>query len=169
MTSYIYDIAYECIEMSAEKLDIEIDEESSNDLLTIIIASNINWQLTYTSSRKPTNTIPMLRQVCDRCGGRLNVNHAELGSKLTACMQYHNADRPAMGSTPALIQELIMRKPDMDITYIHRIDGREYRLSTPEIKSMLDGVPLDTPTAAQWLKEKIGEGLMRILLEKDFK
>jgi len=153
--------------MGADKLEIDIDEESANDLLSITVSNNVNWRLAYNPSRKPTNTVPMLHQVCDLCEGRLNIKHSEEGSKLTACMQYRNADRPAMGSAPALIQELIMLKPDIDLTYVHRIDGREYRLSSPEIKSMLDGVPLDAPSASQWLKEKIGEGLIGILRERD--
>ena len=163
LSSYIYDIAHDCIELSAAELAIEIDEEPANDLLTIVISNNINWQTTYNPSHKPPVGIPLLRHVCDLCGGRLTAVHSETGSKLTAIMQYSHADRPPMGGVPCLIQELIMSNPGIDISYTHRYNGRNYRLSTSNIKSMLEGVPFDTPSVAQWLKENIGEGLTQII------
>ena len=166
LTSFIYDITYDCIELCADKLDIEMDEEPSNDLLTIIISNNVDWQLINSSAYKPSAAIPLLRQVCDLCGGRLIVKHMESGAILKASMQYYNADRPPMGSMPGFIQELIMSNPDMAISYTHRYDGREYRISTQAIKTMLDGVPLDTPSVSHWLKEKIGEGLAQIMQER---
>jgi len=165
LSSYIYDIANDCFALRADQFSIEIDEEPANDLLTILISTNINWQLFHSPSYKPSNVIPLLRQACDLCGGRFIVKHSESGSKLTASMQYHHADRPPMGSLPGLIQELIMLEPDTDISYTHRYDGREYRLSTSAIHSMLEGVPLDTPSVAQWIKERIGEGLVQIMRE----
>ena len=166
LSSYIYEIAYDYIELNTDKLGIVIDEEPSNDLLTIIISNNVNWQLVSNPAYKPSAIIPLLRQVCDICGGRLIVNRKESDSKLTANMQYFNADRPPMGSVPELIQGLIISKPDIAISYTHRYDGREYRISTPEINALLDGVPLDTPSVAHWLKERIGEGIAQIMRDK---
>ena len=163
LSSYIYEIAYNCLVLSASELDIEIHEEPTNDLLTIVISNNVNWQSTYNPSHKPSIGIPLLRQVCDICGGRLATSHSEAGSKLTAIMQYKHMDRPPMGSVPCLIQELIFSNPSIDISYTHRYDGREYQLSTSKIKSMFDGVPLETPSVMQWVKEDIGEGLTGIL------
>ena len=165
LSAYIHDLARYLIEPGAEELNIEIDEEPSNDLLTIVISNDINWQTTY-SARKPSAAIPLLRQACDLCGGRLIIKHSAQGSKLTASMRYFHADRPPMGSLPDLIQEIIMSAPDTRVSYTHRYDGREYQISTSAIKAMLEGVPMDTPPVAQWLREKIGEGLAHIMQEK---
>ena len=169
LSSYIYGIAYDCIELGAAVLNIEIDEEPANDLLTIVISNNINWQTAYNPSHKPSAVIPLLRQVCDLCGGRLTVKNLASGSKLTSIMQYNHADKPPMGSVPCLIQDLILSNPNIGISYTHRYDGREYRLSTQQITSMFDGVPLNTPIVASWLKEHIGEGLTQIMQEKVLK
>jgi len=166
LSSYIYDIALNCIDLGASRLDIEIDEEPANDLLTVIISNDVNLQTAYKPAHKPSSVIPIFRQVCDLCGGRLTTKYSEAGSRFTASMQYYNADRPPMGSIPGLIQELIMSKPRIDISYTHRYDGNEYRLSTSDINSMLDGVPLDTPSVAHWIKENIGEGLTQIIQKK---
>ena len=162
LSSYIYDIAYDYIEHNASEIKIEIDEEPANDLLTIIISNNIDRQTNLNPSHKPSIGIPLLRQVCDLCGGRLTARHSESGLKLTAIMQYYHADRPPMGGVPSLIQQLLISKPGIEISYTHRYNGREYGLSTSKIKSILEEVPLDTPSVAQWIKENIGEGLIKL-------
>ncbi|MDR2650289.1 MAG: hypothetical protein LBB94_11305 [Clostridiales bacterium] len=163
LSSYIYDIAGVCLELGAARLDIEIDEEPANDLLTVIISNDINRQIAYNPQHKPSHGISLLSQACDLCGGRLTARYSAAGSKLVAIMQYSHADRPPMGGVPCLIRELIMSNPDIDIYYTHRYNGREYKLSTSQIKSMLDGVPFDTPSAAAWIQENIGEGLTHII------
>ena len=160
-------MVYDCVELGADRLIIEIDEEPFNDLLTVTITNNINRQTAHNSSHKPSSVIPLLRQVCDRCEGRLVIDHTDSGSRLTASMRYSHADRPPMGSMPGLIQEIIMSEPHVDISYTHRYNGREYRISTLIIHSMLDGVPMDTPSVSPWMKEMIGEGLARIMQGKD--
>ena len=162
LSSYICDIAKGCIERGPAALTIEIDEEPANDLLTIIILNNINWQVFLHPSHKSSTGIPLLRQVCDICGGRLTVRHSETGSKLTAIMQYSHSDRPPLGSIPSLIQQLISSNPDTEILYTHRYNGREYSIATSKIKGILNDVPMDTPSVAQWIKENIGEGLAEI-------
>jgi len=153
--------------MGADKLDIDIDEEPSNDLLIIAVSTDVDWRLAYNPSRRLSNAVPLMHQVCGLCGGRLLIKHLEPGSGLTARMQYHNADRPPLGSMPGLIEKLISSNQGIYISYTHRYDGREYRISTPDIVSMLGGVPMDTPSASQWMKEKIGEGLALILQEQN--
>jgi hypothetical protein len=163
LSAYIYDISGGCLELGSTWLEIEIGEEPANDLLTIIISNDINWQAVYNPQRRPSLGIPLLRQACDLCCGRLTTSHSAAGSKLMAIMQYSHADRPPMGSVPCLILELIMSNPDIDISYTHRYNGREYKLSTAQIKTMLDGVPFDTPSVAAWIQENIGEGLTQII------
>ena len=163
LSSYVFDIANDCVDLNATELIIKINEEPANDLLTIIISNNINWQSTYNPSHMPSVGIPLLRQVCNLCGGRLTTSHTESGSKLTAIMQYYHTDRPPMGGVPSLIQQLIMLNPGIEVSYTHLYNGREYKLSTSKIKSMFEGVPLDTPSVAQWITENIGEGLTQII------
>jgi len=106
----------------------------------------------------------LLEQVCIQSGGHLDIEKARSNglSKLTAVMQYSHADRPAMGDIVSAVQSLIVSNPQVNILYMHRYNGREFSFATEYVNARLDGVPFDTPSVAQWIKETIAEGLTEI-------
>ena len=53
---------------------------------------------------------------------------------------------------------LIQGNPDLSITFTHRVDGAEKRLSTDEMREMLgEEVPLNDPAVLGWVREYLNE------------
>ncbi|MDR1914346.1 MAG: hypothetical protein LBQ68_07710 [Clostridiales bacterium] len=173
ISAHIRDLARDTIDNGATELIIEINEEPANDLLFIIIKDNRRIFPDAESLRKPPSlAAPFFKLICDACGGSLSVEREKTASnrfagsggfKVSAALQYYHADRPSLGDIPSTIQELISSHSEINVYYTHRYNGRAYQLSTVKIKSILDGVPFDTPSVAHWIKENIGEGLTDIM------
>jgi hypothetical protein len=169
IASHIYDICASFVDSGANMLVIEINEEPANDLLTVVIKDNrpmTDTQPTMmkpAAAKQPSLSVPVFRQVCDVCGGYLRVKTDSSGSTICAAMQYSCPGRSPMGEIPNVIQRLMVMSDEIKVYYTHRYNGRTFQLSSPKIRSVLDGVSLNAPPVAQWIKENIGDGLADIM------
>jgi hypothetical protein len=48
-------------------------------------------------------------------------------------------------------------KPDFRLVYKYR--GEEFEFDTAQIRTVLEGVPLDTPDVLQWIRAFVTEGI----------
>jgi hypothetical protein len=151
---------------------IEINEEPANDLITVTIENNCKCMLAARDApgrpaKKPAVDIPYLEQVCNRGGGHLSIQRiadsAMPFERLSATMQYTHPDRPPLGDILSAIQTLIVSNPNVSIKYIHRVNGKQYRVSTEDLRAVLDEVPFETPSVLAWIKENMGAGLASIM------
>ncbi|MDR0999333.1 MAG: hypothetical protein LBL96_00780 [Clostridiales bacterium] len=169
IASHIYDMCMCSVDCGASLLIIEINEEPANDLLSVVIKDNRPMrkaQLTAikpVAAKQPSLSVPVFRQVCDECGGYLNVKLDDRGCTICAAMQYSFHGRSPMGEIPTIIQQLMIMSDEIKVYYTHRYNGHTFQLSSPKIRSELDGVSLDAPPVAQWIKENIGNGLADIM------
>jgi hypothetical protein len=170
ISTHILDISAQCISSGATNVSIEINAEPANDLLTIVFECNCNQKQDLAFARpakKPVANIPYLEQACSRCGGHLTIQKSEACGlpfeRLAATMQYHHLERPPMGDILSAMQSLFVSNQAVSIKYVHRVNGRQYRVSTSELLAVLDGVPLETPSVSKWIKESMGAGLEAIM------
>ncbi|MDR3090966.1 MAG: ATP-binding protein [Clostridiales bacterium] len=171
----IMDIAQNSVRAEADFIEITIEENTEEDLLSFTIADNGRGMSaeflrnvsdpfhTSRTTRRVGLGIPLVRQTCESCGGELSINSAPgAGTTLTASMKYSHIDRPPWGDLAEAVFLTILMNPGIRFRYKHTFNGETYELDTLEVSEALDGAPLDAPDVSRWLKDNIKEGIREI-------
>lgn len=175
LSLHILDIAQNSISANASLVQIIIEENTAENLLSIEIIDNGKGMSpeflktvrdpfsTTRTTRKVGMGISLFEAAAIACGGRL-----ELDSKLgegTTLKTYFKLDhinRAPIGDMAGTIQTLISGSPDIDFIYRHSKDGKQFQLETTQLRNVLEGVPLDTPDVLSWISDYVTEGLSEI-------
>ena len=175
LSLHILDIAKNSVKAKASLIEILITEDEEKNLLTIGINDNgcgmteeflknvkDPFQTTRTT-RKVGMGIPLFEAASVQAGGGLTItSEVGVGTKDFVTFQYNHIDRAPLGDMTGTMKTLIWGSPEIDFLYRHTKNGREFILDTREIRSVLGGVPLDTPDVLAWIDEYISEGLCDI-------
>ena len=107
--------------------------------------------------------LPLFKDAAERCGGGMEV-HSEIGrgTRVLAWFRLDHLDRAPLGNIGETMGILITGNPRVDFVYEHRVDGKTYRLETPEMKEVLGSVSLDDPAVFEFVRRDIEEGLRKI-------
>ena len=104
--------------------------------------------------------LSLLEQTAQAADGTLTVESAPgRGTTVKADMRRSHIDRKPLGSMADTMTTLIEGNPDVDFIYVHRKDGREFRLDTREIRAELEEVPLNVPEVIGLIRDTVAEGL----------
>ncbi|MFO7657178.1 MAG: ATP-binding protein [Bacteroidales bacterium] len=175
LSLHILDITQNSIRAGATEIEIEVTEDNSADKLTIEISDNgqgIDQELlekvtdpffSTRTTRKIGLGLPLLKQNAVQCEGSLNIiSEKGKGTKVTAVFKKSHIDRPPMGNMAATIKTLFCSGLSYHLVYKHRVDIREYVLDSREIIEILDGLNVNTPKIANFIKEMTDENLKSI-------
>ncbi len=173
ISMHILDIAQNSIVADATEIKISVNEDIDHNMLSFSIEDNgkgMTSEMTesvrdpFTTSRttRPVGLgIPFLDQTCRQCGGCLTIqSEVGVGTKLVATMEYDNIDRPPLGDMAGSIQVLFIGHNGVNIIYEHTVNDKSFSISVKEIEEVLDGVPLNEPSVAIWIKENIEESIL---------
>lgn len=172
LSLHILDIAKNSVKAKASLVEIEIDEDINNNILTIKIKDNGSGMSedflkdvkdpfkTTRTTRKVGMGIPLLTLATTQCGGNVEIeSEVGVGTTLTATFQYNHIDRAPLGDIAETIKTLIFGSPDIDFLYTHKRCEKSYVLDTRQMREILQGVPLDTPDVLFWIEENVKDGL----------
>lgn len=172
LSLHILDIAQNSVRAKADNVEIIINEneignsfefEISDDGPGIpdeIVKTIKNPFTTSRTFRKVGLGIPLLNDTCKLCNGQLNIyTKKDEGTKIIAKMEYNHIDRPPLGDIVSTIVGLITSNDSINFQYSHSYNDNTFKLSTNEIKEVLDGVPLSNIDVIQWIKEFIKENI----------
>lgn len=172
LSLHILDIAKNSVKAQATLIEIVIEENEKENLLTIGINDNgcgMSEEFLKTvkdpfsttrTTRKVGMGIPLFMAAAQSCGGDLSITSKEgVGTKLSVTFELNHIDRAPLGDMAGTIQTLISGSPEIDFLYRHTKNGQEFILDTQEIRNILSGVPLDTPDVLAWIDGYIKEGL----------
>lgn len=67
-----------------------------------------------------------------------------------------------LGDMAATMITLVASNPELDFSYSHRVDEREYSFDTAEVRKVLGDVPLNDPSVLAVLRKDIAEGLAEL-------
>lgn len=171
----ILDIAKNSVKANADLIEIIIDENIIDNILTIVISddgcgmsseflSSVRDPFTTTrTTRKVGMGIPLFELAANQAGGTLDIS-SELGKGtcVTATFLYDSIDRAPIGDIIGTIITLVSGNPEIDFRYIHRINGAEFEFDTKKIKEILGDVPIDSADVLSWIMDYIAEGLDEI-------
>lgn len=174
LSLHILDIVQNSIQAKATRIEIEVDEVITNNLLKISITDNgvgmeqavIERVLDpfFTTKNKKTGLgIPLIKQHAELSGGNLEItSEVGIGTRLTASFEHRHFDRQPMGNIVQTIIGLLRSFPAIDFIYKHSVNAKNFELNMVEIKKELDGLPVNAPEIIKFLEQLIEENLTEI-------
>ncbi len=176
LSLHILDIVQNSIRAKATEISMFIDIHTVIDQMLIEIKDNgcgmskemskrvLDPFTTTRTTRRVGLGLPLFKAAAERCDGELLL-HSEEGKGTTVSISFgfRHIDRAPLGDIVATLITLIQGNPDIDFLYRHCYDEKVYELSTKEMRSELEGVPLNHPLVLDFIKKDIQEGLEGLL------
>lgn len=178
LSLHILDIMLNSVEAQASFIELQVEEDSLQDIFSITIKDNGRGMDKETLSRacspffstRKTRKIglglSLLKAKAEECGGYLLVEgEKHKGTMVRAVFQYSHWDRPPLGNIAGSICCFLATEKPIDLLYTHRIKEKIFILDTKEIKKRIEPLSLNCTQVLKWIEEYIDSGL-RDLREK---
>lgn len=175
LSLHILDIVQNSIKAGAKNIEIKIDENISENKLTIEINDNGCGMseeflkkvrdpfVTTRTTRKMGMGISLFEAAALQCGGSFDIeSQLGIGTKVKAVFEHNSIDRAPIGNMAETMLTIISGAPGIEYLYEHKKDGKAFVLDTVQIKEILGDLPLDTPDVLNWIVGYIEEGLADI-------
>jgi hypothetical protein len=170
LSLHILDALQNSSEAGATHVELLVEEDLAADRLTITIRDNgrgmdeatraqvVDPFYTTRRTRHVGLGIPMLKAATERCNGELLLT-SQVGKAtvLRAVFQHSHLDRAPLGDMTGTLLTFIVGGA-CDLSYLHRVNGKEFAFRTSEIRAELEDIPLSHPAVREWLREYIAEG-----------
>ena len=166
----ILDIAQNSIAAGASLTEIVVKEDTSKKELLIGIYDNgkgmteaqvRNVQdpfFTTRTTRKVGMGIPLFKMAAEQTGGSFNItSQVDVGTRVEALFKTDSIDFTPLGDMASTISTIVCMNEDKDFIYIRSVDDAEFKFSSADIKTILDGVPLSEPAVMNWVEGYIAE------------
>lgn len=175
LAQHILDIAENSIRAGATLIEISIEEDNDQDLLSIEIHDNghgmppemikkvLDPFYTTKTVRRVGLGLPLLKDAADRTDGVFVLDSTEnQGTKVRATFVLSHLDRQPLGAINSILIILIISNSSVDFFYKHRHNDRRFELDTREIRKEIDDVPINHPEIIKYIRGVIAEGLIDI-------
>ncbi|MCX7971103.1 MAG: ATP-binding protein [Negativicutes bacterium] len=172
---HILDMVQNCLDAGASEVVLEIVEDQADDVLLIRVSDNGRGMTAeqvaqvrspfYTSrtTRRVGLGVPLIDMTTAQCGGHLKIeSRPGKGTVMEACYRLSHIDRPPLGDMAGTLKTLLIGSQDVDFTYRHTVDGRQFALSSRELQEALAGVPFYDPEVWEWLSGYLRENFCRL-------
>ena len=170
LSLHILDLAQNSVRANATlvALTVKVDEKG---IITLVIEDDgcgMDEQLlsrvqspfaTTRTTRKVGLGIPMMMENCRLTGGDLKLeSEIGKGTRLTATLDSKSIDCLPLGDLAGTVTSLVTANPDRpDFTLTCVSPHGDMQFDTREIRSALEGVPLNEPEIAAWMLESLRE------------
>ncbi len=170
----ILDVAENSVKAKASLIEILLTEEENR--LTIVIRDDgcgmkreilegvTNPFYTTRTTRKVGLGLPLLKMAAEQTGGKMTVSSVSIdddsenhGTTVTAEFYKDHIDFTPLGDIISTIVTLIQGHPDFDFLFVHKTEEREVVLDTRELRSVLEGVPLNSYDVIKWIDAYLRE------------
>jgi Histidine kinase-, DNA gyrase B-, and HSP90-like ATPase len=170
LSLHILDVLQNSLEAGATLVELAIEEDLAADRLVIRVRDNghgmddatlaqvVDPFYTSRTTRHVGLGIPLFQAAAERCNGTLSItSQVGLGTTLSAVFQHSHIDRAPLGDMAGTLLSFILGAV-CDLSYRHRVNGRQFTLSTMELRANLGEAPLSHPAVREWLREYIVQG-----------
>lgn len=172
----ILDITQNSLSADASFIRIEVDTETKENMLKIIIEDNGRGMTqemvdsvtdpfyTTRTTREVGLGIPFLKQAAEATGGFCSITSAPgKGTCVEALFFTDNIDCMPLGDVNATIHTLITMNGAVDFYYERKADGSSFVLDTREMREILGDVPFDTPEISGFIRNYLEENETELL------
>jgi len=166
----VLDITENSIRAGASLITIDVAVDEAADRLKIVIEDNgcgmTKEQVehvedpffTTRTTRKVGLGVPFYKMAALNTGGDFSiVSEPGRGTRTAASFGLRNIDRMPLGDINGTIYTLIRFNTDIDFVYTYTFNDKSFTLDTREFRQILEGVPLDSPDVAQYIKDYLDE------------
>lgn len=170
----ILDIAENSVKAKATLTEISIEETGEKLILTFtdngtgmtdeVLKTVTDPFYTTRTTRKVGMGLPLLKLEAEMTGGSLKITSRHIdnnpinhGTQVCAVFYKNHIDCVPLGDVIETIATLIQGHPDTDFLFTHKIGDKEISLDTRELRTVLEGVPLNTYEVILWVKEYLKE------------
>ncbi len=169
LSLHILDIVQNSIEAKANYIEIYINEDVTNNILTIEVKDNgigmdekiiqkAKDPLGTTKNKKFGMGIPLFIQSAEESGGKVEViSELGKGTIIKAYFNTDNIDMKPLGDIAATIITIIGTNPEIDLSFKHIKNNDYFELNTKEIKEILNGLQINTPEVLKYIREQINK------------
>lgn len=169
LSLHILDIAQNCIDASATKIEIKIEINHRKNLLILEIKDNgkgMNEEILKiakdpfgsTKGKKIGLGLPLLIQAAEETNGKVIINsEPNKGTKIKAIFSLNSIDVKPLGDMTSTLMVLIGTNPNIDFLYKYIVDNRKNILDTKELKKQLNGLPINSPAILSYIRKKLTE------------
>ncbi len=168
---HIMDIAQNSITADATLIEVEIDIQYANNMVSVTMKDNgrgmgkdmlaqvTNPFVTTRTTRRVGMGISLFQAGTQASDGEFSIDSTEgVGTVIQATYRLDHLDRPPIGDFAGTMHTLIVSNPDIDFLVAVIVDGTRDVLDTREVRQALgDDVPLDMPDVSMWIKENLEE------------
>lgn len=160
----VMDVAQNSVRAEADLVFITVSESDEKDVLSITIEDNgcgmteeqvarvIDPFFTTRTTRKVGLGVPLFKLSAEQTGGSFDiVSTVGKGTKTTATYVKSSVDMTPLGDINSTVKILIQCNPAIDFVFTHTTDTGSFTLDTRELRTVLDGVSLDTPDVLEWI------------------
>lgn len=178
LSLHILDIAENSIEAGANRIEIEIVEDTKSRRFILRVRDDGGGMdkdlmkkiedpfFTMKSGKKFGLGIPLLAQAARQCCGAFKVRSEKgSGTEVVAEFELGHIDRKPLGDVGSTMATLMAGHPEIDYSLRCEKDGESYCFDTESIKDVLGNVPISVPEVLMLLKDDINEGIRRTLHE----
>jgi len=104
---------------------------------------------TTTSTTKTVGLgLPLLKQEAEMCGGGAEIKSKPgEGTVVSFWFQHSHIDRPPLGDIVSTIVMMYAVHSHLEFVFTHEVDEDSFEISTSELKSVFEDVPLNNPKA----------------------
>ena len=174
LSLHIIDIAENSFNASADLINIEVNEDLINNLLSIVICDNgsgIDEEsiknitdpfVTSRTERRVGMGLSLLKEACERCSGTFKIQSSNEGTKVTATFLHDHIDRAPLGDMTKTIQSILMGRSEIDLEYKHIFNKKDFIFNTKDIKEILGINSLSDPIVLVKLSEIVDEAVEKL-------
>ncbi|MCL5962243.1 MAG: ATP-binding protein [Chloroflexi bacterium] len=175
LSLHILDVVENSIRAGATSIAIFIEEDEQADRLTIGIQDNgegmdeefvkrvLDPFVTSRTTRRVGLGLSLFAAAARRCEGDLTIESQRgKGTTVTAVFRRSHIDRAPLGDLRGTLVGLMVANQQIDFTYTHVIDGRQFVLDTREIKAELGDISISNPAVLNWLGDYLDENLAEL-------
>jgi anti-sigma regulatory factor (Ser/Thr protein kinase) len=171
LSLHILDVLENAVEAGASNIEIRIDEDRVADQLVIEIGDNgrgmhqervLRVLDPFYTTRKTRHVglgLPLFREAAHRCEGDLVIqSEPGKGTRVRATFRRSHIDRAPLGDMPMALLAILLSEQPVDVIYTRRVDSREFRFDSSEVRRELENIPLTHPKVREWLVQFLREG-----------
>jgi hypothetical protein len=175
LAAHILDIAENSVRAGARLIEIDIEEDTAKDFLSIKIIDDgqgmkqeeINKVLDpfYTTKtvRRVGLGLPLLADAAQRSGGHLNLESLEgKGTTVKATFGLSHVDRQPLGDIIGTLIVLIAGNSNVDFIYKHKRNDRQFELDTRQIREEIGDIPINHTEILKYIRGVLEEGFDEI-------
>ena len=172
LSLHILDLMENALAAGAQHVQVTVNEDTRANSLTITVADDgcgmdaetqaraVDPYYTTRTTRHVGLGLPLTKAAAERCAGSFELTSCVgKGTTVVASFQRDHIDRAPLGDMiSTLMGALLNVREGWDLAYVHRIDEKEFRLDTAELRDILGDIPLGHPAVREWLGSFLRQG-----------